>query len=85
MLRVRSQSGKTIIVEEPLKFIEILDGDGNVAMVFYKEDIMDSEAVTCIAPEDDEATSYSKMYGVKWSKKIHGTWPKSEPMELNIH
>tara|TARA_B100000965_G_scaffold167610_1_gene139777 strand:+ start:111 stop:368 length:258 start_codon:yes stop_codon:yes gene_type:complete len=85
MLRVRSQSGKTIVPEEPLKYVEILDKSGNVAMVLYREDIGETQAVTLITPEMDEAKTYAKLYGLKWSKSIEGDWPTAEPMEVNIN
>ena len=85
MLRVRSKTGKTIVVEEPLEYVEILDGSDNVAMVFYKESILGSEAINIITPDmDEDAESYSKMYNVKWTEEIQGNWPKPEPVEINI-
>ena len=48
MLRVRAEDGRTIVVEKPLKYVEILDKKGDVAMVFYKEQLFDQESVTVI-------------------------------------
>jgi hypothetical protein len=84
MLRVRSQSGKTIVVEEPLRYVEILDGEGNLAMVFYRDDIDGAKAVSIITPDlEEEAEAYSKMYNVKWTGELKGRWPKSQPMSVN--
>ena len=83
MIRVRSKSGRTIVVEEPLMYVEMLDGEGNVAMVFYREDFADEQAVSVITPDiEEDARGYTKMFGVKWSSKIKGNWPKPEPMEV---
>jgi len=84
MLRVRSQSGKTIVVEEPLKYVEILDGNGDVAMVFFREKMGEHDSVAVWTPDlEEEADIYSKMYGVKWTGSIKGRWPKAEPLKVN--
>ena len=84
MLRVRAKSGKTIVVEEPLQYVEILDGSGNVAMVFYRDDFAGEQAVSFITPDiKDDAIGYSKMYGVTWSEEIKGNWPKPQQVEVN--
>tara|TARA_B100000035_G_scaffold288148_1_gene273581 strand:- start:80 stop:337 length:258 start_codon:yes stop_codon:yes gene_type:complete len=84
MLRVRSQSGKTIVVEEPLHYVEILDGNGDVSMVFYRDDMEDTKAVAIITPDfEEECESYSKLYKVKWSSELRGRWRKSQKMTVN--
>ena len=83
MLRVRSKSGKTIVVEEPLTYVEVLDGSGNVAMVLYAEKSALGDAVNVITPDlEEERDNYSKLYKVKWSGEIKGRWPKAEPVSV---
>jgi len=84
MLRVRAQSGKTIVVDEPLKYVEVLDKSGNVAMVLYREDVGDTQAVTVITPDMEEAKTYSKMYSINLSDSVTGDWPKAGSLEVNV-
>lgn len=83
MIRVRSKSGRTIVVEEPLMYVEVLDGNGDVAMVFYREDFADGQAVSVVTPDmEEDASGYAKMFNVNWSNDIKGTWPKPEPVTV---
>ena len=85
MIRVRTQSGKIIDVEEPLRYVEILDGSGDVSMVFYPECLHDGNYVTVVTPDDKhDAATYSKVYGVKFSKDVKTPFPKPEPLVTNI-
>ena len=84
MLRVRTASGKGIEVDEPLKYVEILDKNENVAMVFYKEKFGNDEVVNIVHPGmDDDMALYSQMFKVKWTDVMKGDWPEVEPMELS--
>lgn len=84
MIRVRAQSGKIIDIEEPLKYVEILDSSNNVAMVFYTEVMHGGKLVSVVTPDVvDEATTYSKMYGVQWTDSVTGELGKSEEMVFN--
>ena len=83
MIRVRAQSGKIINIEEPLKYVEILDASDNVAMVFYTEVMHGGKLVSVVTPDVvDEASTYSKMYGVEWTNSVQGELGKSEDMVL---
>jgi hypothetical protein len=85
MLRVRTNTGKVIDVEEPLKYVEILDKSGNVAMLFYMENVMGDERVNVIYPGMDEETNlYSEIYKVKWSDSVKGDWIPPEPAKVTI-
>jgi hypothetical protein len=86
MLRVRTQSGKIIDVEEPLRYVEILDGSGDVSMVFYAESLHDGNYVTVVTPDDThDAALYSSMYKVQFSKDVKTPFPKPAPLVTNTH
>ena len=86
MIRVRTKTGQIIDVEEPLEYVEILDKSGNVALVFFKEEVMDDERVNIIYPGMEEDTDlYSKLYDVEWSKNVKCKWlPVPEQTKVAI-
>jgi len=84
MIRVRTRGGQVIDVEEPLKFVEILDKSGNVAMMLHMKDSTQRQAVEVVYPGMDDATNlYSKMFGVEWSKNTHIPFPPPEPVRIH--
>lgn len=83
MLRLRSQSGKTVTMDEPLMYVEVLDSEDNIAMVFHREKIAGADAVNLITPESESAGSYSKLYGVQWSSNLRTDWVPEDPIEFS--
>jgi hypothetical protein len=76
MIRIRTESGDFVEVEQPLKHVEITDKEGNVAMVFTLEDCRGMPYVSVIHPgHPDDMKSYSRKFGVKFSEKVQGEWP----------
>lgn len=83
MLRLRAQSGKTVTMDEPLLYVEVLDSEDKVAMVFHREEIAGADSVNLITSGSDSARSYSKLYGVEWSANLHTDWVAEEPVEFS--
>ena len=82
MLRLRSESGKTITMNEPLVYVEVLDSKEDVAMVFHKDRIGNSDTVNLITKESEGANTYSKIYGVDWSKNLKTDWVSEAPLDF---
>jgi len=82
MLRLRAQSGKTITMDEPLIYVEVLDEEDNVAMVFHREKIAGVNAVNLLTPDSESATSYAALYNVRWSNKLKTDWASETSLDF---
>jgi len=60
MMRFRDRkSGKTVEIQDQLRFLEICDNDGLIAMLVYADE---SGAVKLIRAGDPEARRYSQIF-----------------------
>ena len=72
-------------MDEPLEFAEVLDREGNVAMVLHKKSIGGTEMISVVTPDmAEEKDAYAKLYNVTWSDTVKGNWPTTKPTQVSI-
>jgi hypothetical protein len=67
MIQTRSITGQVVVLDPNVKFVEICEAGGNIAMLIYADD---RGALHVVGAKDPEAARYAKTFGVKFCPLI---------------